>query len=62
MFLGYRIDGLHFDPLNPKILVIDSLRVEKIGLLRILITGSPIPILFLPTTFYRCVGSVSQVS
>ena len=42
---------MHFDPPNRKILVIDSLRVEKVGILRILITGSPtpIPIVFLPT-------------
>ena len=58
-FHGYQIDGLHFDPPNPKILVIDSLRVEKVGLLRILIIGSSILIPFVPTTFFRCVRGLS---
>ena len=34
--------------------------MKKVIFLRILITGSPIPILFLPITLYKCVGGVSK--
>ena len=37
------------------------LRGEKADFLRILRTGTPIPVPFLPTTFFRLEGSVSQV-
>ena len=62
MFLGYQIDGLHFDPPNPKNSIYPSVRGEKVIFLRILITRSPISIFLLPITFNRCVGSMSQVS
>ena len=61
-FHWYRIYGLRFDPLNPKSLVFESLWVEKAIFLHIWITESLILIPFLPTTFFRYVGGVSQVS
>ena len=61
-FLGYRIYGLCFDPPNLKNLVFQSLLGEKVIFLRILIIGTPIPIIFFPTTFFRYVVGTSQVS
>ena len=58
MFQGYRIYGLHFDPLNRINLAFESLRVKKTLFMHIMITGSPIPIPFLPKTFFICVGGV----
>ena len=62
MFLGYQIDGLSFNPSNPQNSVFQSIRGKKVVFLRILITGSLIPILYLPKSFYRCVGGAGQVS
>ena len=62
MFTGYHIDGLCFDPPNLKNLAFQGIKGEKVILLRILIIGSPIQILFLLKTFYRRVGGASQVS
>ena len=53
---------MHFHPPNKKNSHFESLWVEKDIFIHIWITGSPIPILFLPTTFFRCVGGVSHVS
>ena len=61
-FHGYQIDRLRFDPSNPKNLVFQRVGGEKVVFLRILITRSPIPIPFIPTTFYLCVGGVSEGS
>ena len=62
MFHSYRIYGLHFDPPNPKNSVLESLWVEKAIFMHIWRTESPIPILFLHKTFFRCVGGVIHVS
>ena len=62
MFHGYQIYSLRFDPPNPKNLVFHCIRDEKVAFLCILITRRLILILFLPTTLFRCVGGVSQVS
>ena len=43
-------------------LVFQCIRGEKVVFLRILITRSPIPILFLLATFFRYMGGLSQVS
>ena len=56
------IFGLRFDPPNNKNGVFQSMRGEKVVFLRILITGSPIPILFLTETFNICMGGECQVS
>ena len=48
---GSRIYGSRFDPPNQKNSVFESLLVKKAIFMHIWITGSPIPILFLPTNF-----------
>ena len=62
MILGYHIDGFHFDPPNPKNLVFQGIKGEKVIFLRILKTGSPITIPFLTTTFNICMGCACNIS
>ena len=61
MFHGYWIYGSRFDHPNRKNLVFQSLWVEKSIFIYIWIIGSPIPIPFLPTTLFVCMGGVSHV-
>ena len=62
MFHGYWLNGLHFDPPNSKNSIFESLSLKRAILMHIGITGSLIPIPFLPTTLFRYVGSVINVS
>ena len=61
MFHYYRIYVLRFDPPNRKNIVLKAYELKKAIFIHIWITVSPIPILFLPKTFFRCVGGVSHV-
>ena len=51
-----------FWPLKPQKLSFWKPMIWKVIFMHIWITGSPIPISFLTTTFFRFVGSVSQIS
>ena len=62
MFICYQINGVRFVPPKPKNWVFQSLRVEKVIFICILITGSPITIPFLPKSFNSCMGGVCNAS
>ena len=57
-----RTYGLRFDLPNPKNSVFERFSIEKAVFMHIWITGSPIPIPFLPTMFFKCLGGGSLVS
>ena len=61
-FLCYRTYRLHFEPPNPKNIDFQCIWGIKAVFLVISIKKSPIPIVFLPTTLFRCVGGVTLVS
>ena len=60
-FHGFRIDGFHFHPPDPKNSVLQRVIREKLFFLHILITRSPILIPFIRITFYRFIGGLSHV-